>query len=246
MDLSIWLNLCGDMDLGRDDDPPEQSDLQRMMADLRKKGWSSGRLNKIEDRWDRTLAWGGWAAGEQVRRNNQNGVDDHAADPQPGANPVEVESWEARYRIDPPNPAPEAIINCAERVHLCKAVCCKLNFALTPGEVRSGKVQWDHKLPYLIAHKENGYCAHLDEGKGCNIFEDRPALCRRFDCRTDGRVWKDFDAMVPNREWIDGIVASSQRVVVKPKVPLPVIQVGGNREETNSQPSMDPSVLRSQ
>ncbi len=100
-----------------------------------------------------------------------------------------------------------------------------MNFALTPGEVRSGKVKWDHKLPYLIAHQEDGYCAHLDHEKGCNIFEDRPALCRRFDCRTDGRVWKDFEGMVPNSEWIDGIVASSQRVVVKPKVPLPVVQV---------------------
>jgi Fe-S-cluster containining protein len=221
------------MDLGWDDDPPEQSDLQRMMADLRKKGWSSGRLNKLEERWDRTLGWGGWFANEQVRRNDQNGATD--TETGEGRVPAErtgVDEWQgARYRIDPPNPAPEVVLNCAERVHLCKAVCCKLNFALTPGEVRSGKVQWDRKLPYLIAHKENGYCAHLDEGKGCNIFEDRPALCRRFDCRTDGRVWKDFEGMVPNTEWIDGIVASSQRVVVKPRAPLPVVQVTSDREE---------------
>ncbi len=214
------------MDLGRDDNPPEPSDLQRMMADLRKKGWSSGRLDKIEERWDRTLGWGGWVAGEQIRRNGENGVQQTQPDPW---SPVE---WDgARYRIDPPDPAPDAVINCAERVHLCKAVCCKLNFALTPGEVRSGKVKWDRKLPYLVAHAEDGYCAHLDHQKGCNIFEDRPALCRRFDCRTDGRVWKDFDGMVPNSEWIDGVVANSQRVVVRPKVPLPVVKVTSGGEQ---------------
>lgn len=215
---------------------PEPSDMQRMMADLRKKGWGNKRLEKLEGRWDRTLGWGGWVAGEQERRNSEIGGSSTSSH-----GPWEVPEWGgvaewegARYRIDPPNPAPEAVINCAERVHLCKAVCCKLNFALTPGEVRSGKVKWDRKLPYLIAHGEDGYCAHLDQGKGCNIFEDRPALCRRFDCRTDGRVWKDFEGMVPNTEWIDGIVASSQRVVVKPKVPLPVVQVTSEREGINS------------
>lgn len=221
------------MDLDREDNQPELSDMQRMMADLRKKGWGSKRLEKLEGRWDRTLGWGGWAAHEQERRNSENGGGSRPSVPEDAwAPPAE---WQgARYRIDPPNPAPEAILNCAERVHLCKAVCCKLNFTLTPGEVRSGKVKWDRRFPYLIAHGEDGYCAHLDHGKGCNIFEDRPALCRRFDCRTDGRVWKDFEGMVPNAEWIDGIVASSQRVVVKPKAPLPVVQVTSDRQEINS------------
>ena len=221
------------MDLDREDNQPELSDMQRMMADLRKKGWGSKRLEKLEGRWDRTLGWGGWAANEQERRNSENGGGSRPSVPEDAwAPPAE---WQgARYRIDPPNPAPEAILNCAERVHLCKAVCCKLNFTLTPGEVRSGKVKWDRRFPYLIAHGEDGYCAHLDHGKGCNIFEDRPALCRRFDCRTDGRVWKDFEGMVPNAEWIDGIVASSQRVVVKPKAPLPVVQVTSDRQEINS------------
>lgn len=206
--------------------------MQRMMADLRKKGWSSKRLDKLEGRWDRTLGWGGWAASEQQRRDKQIGGGSGSSG---AARWDAVEEWEgARYRIDPPDPAPEAILNCAERVHLCKAVCCKLNFALTPAEVRSGKVKWDPKLPYLVAHGEDGYCAHLDRGKGCNIFEDRPALCRRFDCRTDGRVWKDFEGMVPNREWIDGIVASSQRVVVKPKAPLPVVRVTSGPEQIDS------------
>lgn len=213
------------------DDPPEQSDLHRMMADLRKKGWSSGRLNKIEQRWDRTLGWGGWMAGEQARRsadgNPAGAVSDAAWEP--------VEWDGERYRIDPPDPAPEAIINCAERVHLCKAVCCKLNFALTPAEVRSGKVSWDRRFPYLIAHGEDGYCAHLNSSSGCTIFEDRPALCRRFDCRTDGRVWLDFGRMIPNRAWIDGIVADHRRVVVKPKQPLPVVRVtAGNPESPNA------------
>lgn len=208
------------------DEAPEQSDLQRMMADLRKKGWSASRLSKVEERWDRTLGWGGWVANEQTQRGAENGPAQTASDDL--WEPVE---WDgARYRIDPPNPAPDAEINCAERVHLCKAVCCKLNFALTPREVREGKVKWDRRLPYLIAHGENGYCAHLDDHSGCTIHADRPALCRRFDCRTDGRVWIDFEGMIPNSAWIDGIVGSHQRVVVKN--PLPVVRVTSSREDS--------------
>ncbi|MGQ0678823.1 MAG: YkgJ family cysteine cluster protein [Actinomycetota bacterium] len=198
---------------------PEASDLQRLMADLKKKGWGKGRLDNMERRWDRTLGWGAWDAAEQERRAAQSPQQGNEWDS--GWSPVE---WDgARFRIDPPDPAPDAIINCAERVHLCKAVCCKLNFALTPGEVKDRKVKWDEEFPYLIAHGANGYCAHLNPEKGCEIFEDRPALCRRFDCRTDGRVWKDFEAMVPDAEWIESIVTNHQRVVLRS--PLPVVQV---------------------
>jgi Fe-S-cluster containining protein len=216
-----------------DDEAPEQSDLQRMMADLRKKGWSSRRLNKVEERWDRTLGWGGWTANENARRAGTGS----ARDGDPLWEPVE---WDgARYRIDPPNPAPDAEINCAERVHLCKAVCCKLNFALTPGEVRSGKVQWDRRFPYLIAHGPDGYCAHLDKQSGCTIHADRPALCRRFDCRTDGRVWVDFEGMIPNKAWIDGIVGSHQRVVVKR--PLPLVEVTTSPAQASVPPEVPTS-----
>lgn len=208
-----------DLGWGGDDEGPDDSDLERLMADLRKKGWGANRLNKMERNWDKTVGWGGWTANEEERRTKELGEPGQNVDA--GWAPVE---WDgARYRLDPPHPAPEAIINCAERTHLCKAVCCKLNFSLTPKEVRDGKVAWDKDFPYLIAHGTDGYCAHLDQTKGCGIFEDRPSLCRRFDCRTDGRVWKDFENMVPNTEWIDGIVSNHQRVVVKS--PLPVIQV---------------------
>lgn len=205
------------------DENSGETDLARMMADLRRKGWKSGRLDKLEQRWDRTLGWGGWMAGEQVRRaeagHSGSGGDDPWA-------PVE---WDgARYRIDPPDPAPEAIINCAERVHLCRAVCCKLNFALTPAEVREGNIRWDRRFPYLIAHGEDGYCAHLDAAKGCEIHADRPALCRRFDCRADERVWLDFEGMVPNSEWIDSIVSNHQRVILRS--PLPVIQTDAEQQ----------------
>ena len=188
-----------------------------MMADLRNKGWSRRRLERVEQRWDGTMAWSA-LAGKERQPEAKGAESNDAGDPWA---PVE---WDgARYRIDPPEPSPEAVINCAERVHLCKAVCCKLNFALTPSEVRSGKIKWDPRFPYLIAHGPAGYCAHLDQSRGCTIHADRPSLCRRFDCRTDGRVWKDFEQMIPNAEWIDGIVANHQRVVVKR--PLPLVSV---------------------
>ena len=29
-----------------------------------------------------------------------------------------------------------------------------------------------------------------------------PPVCRRYTCRNDGRIWKDFDRMELNGEWI--------------------------------------------
>lgn len=34
----------------------------------------------------------------------------------------------------------------------------------------------------ILKHKPNGECVYLDD-KGCTIWEQRPAVCRTFDCR---------------------------------------------------------------
>ena len=53
-----------------------------------------------------------------------------------------------------------AEIDCASRVHLCKAACCRLPFALSNQDVREGIVRWDLGQPYLIEHASDGYCTH--------------------------------------------------------------------------------------
>ena len=63
-------------------------------------------------------------------------------------------------RIDANNQTEEKkeTINCAERIHLCKAVCCQLNFALNTEEIESGKVKWDMGRPYFIRQEKDCYC----------------------------------------------------------------------------------------
>lgn len=39
----------------------------------------------------------------------------------------------------------------------------------------------------LLAHRPNGDCVYLGP-EGCTIYERRPALCRRFDCREMARA----------------------------------------------------------
>src|SRR2546430_1151887 len=70
-------------------------------------------------------------------------------------------------------------VNCAERMHACHAVCCKLHFALTAGEVDAGKVRFDLGFPHLIRHDSDGYCTHNDRTTGsCGVYADRPRLLR--------------------------------------------------------------------
>ena len=85
-------------------------------------------------------------------------------------------------------------IDCESRIHLCKASCCRLQFAMSKQDVEEGIVRWELKQPYLIAVNEKGYCTHLKEGTcHCTIYENRPGPCRIFDCRKDKRIWLDFD-----------------------------------------------------
>ena len=95
-------------------------------------------------------------------------------------------------------------VNCEERMHICKAVCCKLNFALSVEEIESGNAKWDLGQPYFIRHEKTGYCTHIDsENSCCSIYKDRPKVCKKYSCANDQRIWKDFEKMELNTEWIE-------------------------------------------
>jgi Fe-S-cluster containining protein len=111
----------------------------------------------------------------------------------------------AALRVDPPEEEapPPTLVNCAERMPVCHAVCCTLDFALSDEEVESGRVKWDLGRPYFIRHEADGHCAHWDPATtGCGIYDHRPSVCRNYSCAGDERIWKDFDNMVINEEWI--------------------------------------------
>lgn len=100
-------------------------------------------------------------------------------------------------------------INCAERIHLCKAACCTFRFPLSRQDVEEGTAQWDLGRPYWNRQDTDGYCIHHDpEGGGCRIYEHRPGPCRVFDCRNDKRIWSDFEAMVVSPELEQNLTAS--------------------------------------
>ncbi len=89
-------------------------------------------------------------------------------------------------------------IDCASLLHLCKARCCKLSFALTFQDLDEGIVKWEYRLPYIIRQRADGYCTHADaETKRCDVYAHRPIVCRQYDCRKDKRVWTDFENKVP-------------------------------------------------
>ncbi len=108
-----------------------------------------------------------------------------------------------RLEESPEEAARTIKVDCQARLHICHAVCCKLDFALTISEIESGTVKWDLGRPYHIRHEQNGYCAHFQSNtEGCRIYANRPGVCRHYSCARDGRIWKDFDKMELNAEWL--------------------------------------------
>jgi len=111
-----------------------------------------------------------------------------------------------------------AVIDCAERLPLCKAACCKLPLALSREDVREGVVQWDLPQPYMLAHNGDGYCVHMDRDTcGCTVYDQRPIPCRGYDCRKDGRIWLDFEGRQVNPriyepDWPAGLEAERSQV----------------------------------
>jgi Fe-S-cluster containining protein len=90
-------------------------------------------------------------------------------------------------------------VDCENRVHLCRAACCKLPLALSKEDVQESVVCWELDQPYMIAHAAEGYCVHMDrEAHRCGVYEQRPIPCRGYDCSKDERIWLDFENKVVN------------------------------------------------
>ena len=95
--------------------------------------------------------------------------------------------------------AGEAHVDCENRVHLCKAACCRMLFPLSRQDIAERIVMWDLEAPYMIAQTEDRYCRHLDRTTcKCTVRAHRPIPCRAYDCRNDPRIWSDFANYVIN------------------------------------------------
>jgi Fe-S-cluster containining protein len=100
--------------------------------------------------------------------------------------------------------SPDVIVNCAERMPVCHSVCCKLDFPLTAAEVEAGDIRWDLGRPYQIRHGDDGHCTHRRRDTGfCGAYDSRPGICRTYSCAHDTRIWKDFERMELNHEWLE-------------------------------------------
>lgn len=105
---------------------------------------------------------------------------------------VRLWSGDDKYGIHDPG------IDCEARMHLCQGRCCSFEFPLSEQDLDEGQVRWRHHQPYMIAQRPDGYCVHNDPAtRGCGVYAHRPGTCRQYSCRTDKRVWIDFEARIP-------------------------------------------------
>lgn len=87
----------------------------------------------------------------------------------------------------------EVTIDCASRLHLCQAACCRLDLALSRQDIEEDILKWNFGKPYMIAKDADGYCRHLNrDTHRCTVWQHRPIPCRGYDCRQDDRIWLDF------------------------------------------------------
>ena len=105
---------------------------------------------------------------------------------------------------------PEVFVDCAARMPVCQAVCCKLGIHLSADEVLGDRLRADPDKPFLLQRDDDGRCTHQERWTGfCGVYEDRPKPCRRYSCAGDRRIWRDFEGMVLNQEWIDANLGGS-------------------------------------
>jgi Fe-S-cluster containining protein len=89
-------------------------------------------------------------------------------------------------------------LDCSKHMHLCHGRCCLMKINLATEDLAERKLDWDVYEPYYLAKAADGYCKYQHETTGaCTVYEDRPAVCRVYDCRKDPQVWEDFENQIP-------------------------------------------------
>jgi len=112
-----------------------------------------------------------------------------------------------KYQLDV-----EKSVDCASRIPVCKAACCRLAVALTKQDIEEGRVRWDLGQPYMMVRNAQGYCSQLEpENHFCRVREYRPLACRAYDCRKDERIWADFENRVLNPDLEDQFTGARSR-----------------------------------
>jgi Fe-S-cluster containining protein len=78
----------------------------------------------------------------------------------------------------------------------CEAVCCRLTVVLMPeDDVPTWLVHRDGRGPDTLAKGDDGWCAAVNPNTlMCTIYEQRPAICRKFamgspGCRDERERW---------------------------------------------------------
>lgn len=123
-------------------------------------------------------------AGHATRARDENLRDTH----------VEVDAAVDKYAAtDLPD------VDCAALLSICRGRCCKLHFPLSFQDLDERVVQWRYDRPYRIRQRaEDGYCVHSHpDSHGCTVYTHRPMTCRKYDCRTDPRIWHSFADRIP-------------------------------------------------
>jgi Fe-S-cluster containining protein len=125
------------------------------------------------------------------RRDYLNQLEAQRLDKQPAV--IRIATDEDKYQMkDLPQ------IPCGELMHLCRGRCCKLTFHLSRQDLDEGVVKWDYGAPYRIQRRADGYCSHsAPDTHGCTVYQHRPTVCRRYDCRNDKRIWLDYEQRIP-------------------------------------------------
>ncbi len=179
-----------------------------MQASLEQHGRLTSKLDVYVTSLIELLLAKGLLASDDLARAVESNREEHRAEARArfetdGALPA----WPTvMVRQDDPESAAEAEVeevDCAARMHICKAVCCSLPFPLSAAEVEAGDVRWDLGHPYVIRQTSEGYCVHNDRPTGgCEVYDKRPGVCRGYSCAHDERIWTDFDDMVLNEEYL--------------------------------------------
>lgn len=121
--------------------------------------------------------------GSFAKRFTEDGVGVNLRDPQPD-----------KYAFDKTNE-----IDCENCVRLRKTSRDHIPFALFNQDLEEEVIGWNLAEPCMIDQDQDGFRTHLDCCmQHCDVHDERPMLCRGYECRHYGRIWLEFDKRIPS------------------------------------------------
>ncbi len=126
------------------------------------------------------------------------------------------------------------MFNCKTQHSMCKALCCgtfpideeiydRNKFRIVTEPYREVRFTENNNKSFVTAHTESGLCVFLNKDLSCNIYDQRPLICKKYGDESHALLrcpFQDKNGTVRSRQERRSVLQNAEKKTLKIKTKM--------------------------